>query len=557
MSILTIILFFVYTWGLGFTATKIIRNIKESDSILERNLMRIGVGLGILPILGVLLNLLHIPLDWKIFLVLSFALPIYYALKKIRTKELSIPKLNFKLTKSGLILFIVLLLFFITLFMYSSGAFSYPYLEDDDSWSHAASAEYISLEKTAYSPAGFNFDYIYPYPPGYSIVMGLLHQTSPSLLWTLKFFNALIISLGIIFFYFFAKEFMGDKNKALFSTFVLAAIPCFLSHFIWSHALIVILFFPAFYCLERIKHDRKWVWIAALVIAGICVIEVTETIKFGVLFGIYLVIKSVINRNFQKEIFFAGLFGLLISFLWWGSMLARLGIRGILGSKAATAALGVTKPFLSFFSIKGTATRLYTFNDFFIAKTQNMINNPVGVGIIISILLAISLIYIFIKYKESFSKEKVWIPISLFWLIFTFLGIHGGTRIPIALFSFRFWMLFAIPVSLLSSEGAWFLFDLGKKINLSKMTVLVVIIIGVILTSGYQKYAVNTAVWPPGAEWGSMEEVQGYTWLETLPVNTKVFGLCSDSSSLHIIGFDKFDCVWCKDELNFRKEAIN
>jgi hypothetical protein len=186
-----------------------------------------------------------------------------------------------------------------------------------------------------------------------------------------------------------------------------------------------------------------------------------------------------------------------------------------------------------------------------------MINNPVGVGIIISILLAISLIYIFIKYKESFSKEKVWIPISLFWLIFTFLGIHGGTRIPIALFSFRFWMLFAIPVSLLSSEGAWFLFDLGKKINLSKMTVLVVIIIGVILTSGYQKYAVNTAVWPPGAEWGSMEEVQGYTWLETLPVNTKVFGLCSDSSSLHIIGFDKFDCVWCKDELNFRKEAIN
>ena len=68
-AIITIILFFVYSWGLGFTATKFLKN---SENFLERNLMRIGIGLGIFIVLAALLNMLHIPLDWKIFLILSF-----------------------------------------------------------------------------------------------------------------------------------------------------------------------------------------------------------------------------------------------------------------------------------------------------------------------------------------------------------------------------------------------------------------------------------------------------------------------------------------------------
>lgn len=554
MDIITILLFFIYTWGIGFTATKLLKLGQKNQ--LESHLMRIGIGLGIFPILGVLLNLLTIPLDWKIFLVLSLAFPVYLASKKIAKKELEIPKIQFSLTKSNLIIIFVFLLFLATFFMYVSGAFSYPYLEDDDPWSHATSVKYIATEKTAYSP-NFYFNYLDPYPPGYGIVMGILHQTSSSLMWTLKFFNALIISLGIIFFYFFAKEFIGDESKALFSTFILSAIPCFLSHFIWSHALIVILFFPAFYCLEKIRENKKWMFAAILVIASICVTQPTQAMKFGALFAIFWIIKSITNKNLQKEVLFSGLAGFFASFLWWGDMLIKYGLSGIFGSKSATAAIGGTKSFLSFFTMKGTATRLYTFNDFFVAKSQNMINNPIGVGIVISLLLLASLVYILIKYKKSLSKENSWILISLFWLIFTFLGIHGGTRIPVALFSFRFWMLFAIPVSLLAAEGAWFLMDFGKKMKIDKTLIVAIIIFGVLATSGYQKYAVNTAMWPPGVGWSSSEEIEGYVWLKTLPENTKIFGLCSETSSAHLIGFDKYDCFWCEDENMLRKDIMN
>ena len=145
--------------------------------------------------------------------------------------------------------------------MYQKGAFSYPYLEDDDPWDHAKGIKFVSLEKTVDTPSYFEdrfFYYMDPYPPGYEATQGILHQTNDSIQWSMKFFNALIISLGIIFFYFFAREFIGNSKKALFATFVLAMIPCYLSHFIWAHALVITLFFPAMYCLERIKYDKKW-----------------------------------------------------------------------------------------------------------------------------------------------------------------------------------------------------------------------------------------------------------------------------------------------------------
>ena len=76
-----------------------------------------------------------------------------------------------------------------------------------------------------------------------------------------------------------------------------------------------------------------------------------------------------------------------------------------------------------FFSpTSGTATRAYSFNDFFIAKSQNMINNPTGIGVFICVLVFIALIFVLIKYKNILKKENTWILITLAWLLFTFLG---------------------------------------------------------------------------------------------------------------------------------------
>lgn len=550
MSYLTIFLFFIYTYGLGFSITFFIKN---SENFLERNLMRIGIGLGVLSILGIFLNLLHIPLDWKIFLLLSLIIPCYYIIKN---KKIVTPSL--KLTKSNINIIIVLIIFLLTLFMYEKGAFKYPYLEDDDSWHYAQSVKYISIEKTAYEQDTNVLSFIDPYPPGYSIILAVLHQTSDSISWTIKFFNALIISFGILFFYFFCMKFTGNKNKALFSTFILAAIPCYLSHFIWSHALIVTLFFSAFYCLEMIKNDKKWIIPSSLIIAGILTIQPSQAIKFGCFFAVYWIIKTISQKKFSIKVLLAGILGFLLSFFWWGAMISKYhGLKNLLASMGFVGGAAGSAAKKGVIGVFGTASRAYTFNDFFVAQKQNMINNPIGIGIIISILFILTLGYIIFNYKTLIKKERNWILISLFWFVFTFLGVNSITfNLPIALFAFRFWMLLAIAISILASVGLWFLFGFFKNIGVSKKIVLVVVVVGVLFTSGYQKYAVNTAMWPPGATWTSYDEVNGYSWLKTLPVNTKVFAFTRQRSD-YIIGFDKFMCIWCKEDMDFQKEAIN
>jgi len=78
MSAVTILLFFVYCYGLGFTVSSFVKN---SENFLERNLMRIGFGLATLPFLGLILNLIKIPIDWKLILTLSLVYPLYYLFK--------------------------------------------------------------------------------------------------------------------------------------------------------------------------------------------------------------------------------------------------------------------------------------------------------------------------------------------------------------------------------------------------------------------------------------------------------------------------------------------
>ncbi|MCK4589140.1 MAG: hypothetical protein KAT77_01770 [Nanoarchaeota archaeon] len=567
MSLITIILFFLYTWGLGFTATRFIKN---SDNFLERNLMRVGIGLGIFPVLTVILNLFHIPLDWKIFFSFSLIIPIISLILLIKNKQIKFPQ-KLKVTKSTIFILVVLLLFLATFFMYHKGAFAYPYLENDDPWEHAKGIKYVSIEKTAETPQTEGklrfFGYLDPYPPGYEVLMGVLHQTSPSLNWTMKFFNALIISLGIIFFYFFARTFIGDRKKALFSTFVLATIPCYLSHFIWAHSLIPTLFLVAMYSLERIKFDKKWIIPGILVIAGICLTHMLQPIKLAILFFLYFIIKSIFQKKFLKTEFFTIVGGYLLSFLWWAfkwNDMWGVRLKGYFGDQGVQIAqeggFKLTKKILTslpkiFSAEGGTATRAYSFNDFFIAKSQNMINNPIGIGIAISILTVLGLIYMIFKFKPLAEKRNHWLAISLAWFIFLFLFVNSVTfHLPIGFGAFRMWMLLAIPISLLASQGAWFLITLGKKIKINKSIILIILIIGILLTSGYQKYSVNTAIWPPGKSWVSYDELNGWSWMkDNLPIDTQVY---SYSDSARVLGFDKFACVWCEDFINYNQDVI-
>ena len=126
ISVLTTILFFVYFWGLGFTATYWLND--KSENALERFFLRIGMGMGVFPLLAIILNFFHVPLDWKIFLVLSVGFPLFVLGRKLYKKENFFSQEKFQLKKSTIVFSLVLVVAAAWLYIYASGAFAYTYL---------------------------------------------------------------------------------------------------------------------------------------------------------------------------------------------------------------------------------------------------------------------------------------------------------------------------------------------------------------------------------------------------------------------------------------------
>jgi len=409
--------------------------------------MRLGIGIAGFVVLGTFFNFISFPLDWKWFLVVSMVIPLWTLFKAFTGNNLEFPKI--KLTKYNIYIIIVMLIFSFSLFMYTEGAFKYPYLENDDPWGHAASSKYVSLEKTLdvnveNSDEKFKgvrfFGYLDPYPPGYSMIMGVSHQTNDSISWTLKFINALIISLGLIFFFFFMKEFTGDAKKALFSTFALSMIPAFLTHFIWAHSVVIALFFPVMYCFERIKHDKKWFYVLAFTYAGMLLVQPSQIFKLTIMIFIYLVIKTLFERKIPKYHIYGLLLGAVISLLWWfekgKKMLSiKVGARIDQTAQELAQSLNVFELIISTFQKLptifppwgGSATRVYEFKDLFFAQKQGMINNPVGIGIFLYLLIFATSLYFLIYFFNCIKNNKEKISKSWLYLLYTFEALTALT----------------------------------------------------------------------------------------------------------------------------------
>ncbi|MFH1511078.1 MAG: DUF6541 family protein [Candidatus Woesearchaeota archaeon] len=561
MNTLTIILFFTYSWGVGFMATYFLKN---SENFLERNLMRVGVGLGILPILAYLLNILGVPIDWRIYAGLSLfgpAILLYQGRSKIRFAQ--------GIRKSDLYTIAALAITILSFMVFLKGSFIYPWLEDGDPWDYAVTAKHISIYKTTAPPAAL-FDryfesnlkrprlisnYNEPYPQGYSIIMGLLLQTNSSVSWTLKFFNSLIISLALLFFYFFAKEFMGDNNKALFSTLVLAAVPCFVSHFIYSQALAITLFLPAFYCLERTKHDRWWAIAAIPIIASILMTQSSSAGMFGaIFFPLYWLGKVFVNRKFMKWIFIAGVGGLLLSFTFWGTMITKYTWKGTDPNHGDTDT-SIVKSSL--------ARDVYTLKDFYTAPAANKIDNPVGLGPVVFWLAVVALLLAMLDYKRVVRTD--WILVSIAWVAINFINVNSA-NLPISINNHRAWSFLAIAVALFASYGMWQIAGLLRSLlkslrmneglaRLASLALIVAVVLAVIVTSWYPKYLVNTSIWPTHY-FASPTDIEGYMWLENLPDNTMVTSLCRPDEKA--IGMDMASTKpWDPEQRDYQQTVLN
>jgi len=49
------------------------------------------------------------------------------------------------------------------------------------------------------------------------------------------------------------------------------------------------------------------------------------------------------------------------------------------------------------------------------AQKQNMINNPIGIGVVLSILTVIAIIFLLFRLKSLFKKENHWLVVTLSW----------------------------------------------------------------------------------------------------------------------------------------------
>src|SRR3989344_7145602 len=91
-----------------------------------------------------------------------------------------------------------------------------------------------------------------------------------------------------------------------------------------------------------------------------------------------------------------------------------------------------------------------------------MVNNPIGIGIVVSLLVLIGVIALLIRYKRLLQPEHHWLAISLIWFLMALYAVNAA-NMPIKLSPFRAWMILAIPVSILAAEGSFNLMDMAKK----------------------------------------------------------------------------------------------
>ncbi len=518
--------------------------------------MYLGVGLGVYSLLVIILNWIHVPLNWFIFLILSLIVPVVYLVKSLKKEEINFDTKMFKLTKSNLRVWVLLVLAFVLFLVYVKGSFSYPWVEDGDPFEHLLGIEYVAEKQTWFFEDNVLekrslMHYLEPYPPTYDAIIGIQHQVTNSIVWTTKIFNVFLITLGHIFFYFFLARFMENKNKALFASFLLIIIPCFLSHFIWSSTLAITLFFPAFYCLEMIKKDKKWMYPSIALITAIMIAQPTNNVIFGIMFGIYWIVKSIYEKKFLVPEFLVGVVGLIASLIiYWIPILLRFGWEKFKIGLVIVPSIGLDV----------NEGNFYGLSDFMSSALNNKIDNPIGLGIVLFLLVVVSAIIALVRLKKLASKKNLWVTITLLWLLFAFLGLHQARLpLPFTLFAYRFWAIFAIPAVMIAAEGVSQIIQLCKKLKFSHYFVTIPLFVLLLATSAYPKYSVQTAMWPAHA-YGSVEEMMSYEWVRnSIPQNSYVIPLCNDNdwSDRKIIGLDMMVEFWDLDLRDFRRGWVN
>jgi hypothetical protein len=566
-----ILAFFFIIFGFGYSLF-FLTNATKQKNLIVHILELAAVGLAIFSFFGIIFGLLNIPLHLVVYLILATICPVIGLIKNAKTK-MKFTWSPEETTCAAITIGIMVVLTSI----YAHGAFSYGWLENDDPWNHAQAATYIAREHTydidleARTINGGYAFYLEPYPPTYDIIMGIMRQANESISWTLKFFNALLCGLAIGFIYLFVKQLLKSDLKALFAALTIAALPSFMSHFIWSQTLAVALFPVGMYAVLKSLEDRTWIIPAIVVIASMMVTQPVVSFVFGVMIILLacVVFLHELMKGFGKDIMksqtatviIVGAGGLVLSFLYWGAQIFKWGISGIVALKGGEIGGG----WGSSYALQSYPIRGWTGNILLFPPHQTMIDQAIGWGLVVTFALLAGIILIAIFWRKLLSPKAGWTHL---WLLLWFAVIAYATFAPSfgmpGWGSSRMWAYLAIPVTIIATEAVFIIAGSFTKSYAYKLVIVAILAGLIVLTSAPAKIDQQTSMWVAGALWTYVNsqqgpipiELQGYlTMKEVLPKNTRVYTMCD--SDRRIIGMDMQSDPWDIEASLFRKNITN
>ncbi len=583
----SIALFIILTLGIGYSVLWLTRATREKNPLIA--LLEIAaVGIATWSFLGPVLDTLRIPLHITVYLAIALACPITafaYAIKESKASEY-LAQLGKGWSKTATACAIIAIIAGAFVFwMFHTGATSYPYLEDDDPWNHAQSTLYVALEHTArVDPAvrelngGYAF-YLDPYPPSYDIMMGVLRQANDSTSWTLKFFNALLCGLAVVFAYLAARAYLGGDQKGALVAIILAVLPSFMSHFIWSQTIAVTVFPIALFAAVKALDDKSWRIPAIIAVASMMVTQPVVSTVFGVtLFLLVALIAAheLMQPKAKKTV--AGFKGILARFPKTVAGLI-VGAGGL-----ALSLIGYWIPqiikwtWAGFLRLRGGELTSGWGGDYALQSYKiwtEVINPPmggridqaIGWGLVLSVTLLLGILVILATGKRTLNLRKGWRHIHL--LIWTALLTYAVLAPTFGMPGWgasRTWVYLAIPLAFLAAEGAFILTRTLTKSDALRISIVLLIAIGIISTSLPAKWAQQTNPgWPPGAQWmatqgqgGGVQYPELVGYLETqraIPKNSRVYAMCGGDQ--RPIGFDFISYPWDPQAAAFRHAGLN
>ncbi len=564
-----VLLFAVVTLGLGYGALSLCK-APTQQNLFFRGLETAGVGLSAFSFLGVVLHLLRVPLHWLVYLALACVGPALafssWLWRRCPPVPARLPRNRVELAY-GCLLCVVLLVF---LKVYYAGAQAYPYLEDEDPWMHAQGVLYVATEHTyqadsLFRPVGNYAFYLEPYPPTFDVILGILRQVDDSVSFTLKFFNVVMVTLAIAFSFLFASEYLKSIHKGFFVALVLAALPSFMSHFIWSQSIALCIFPVAMYAALRALEDWRWGPPAILSVASLLVTQPVVSLMAGgvliLLVGCIFLYERALAPNAGRGAFpmtmrglAVGAGGLLLSLLFWGAQLAKWGLSGMLGIKGGE------------FTTKWQDA--YTLRHYTLSQTifpePDMIDQPTGWGPVVTLALCVALLTYGIRQitrREPSKRRFMDLHLLLWFAPLCYLVFAPSFGLP-AWGTSRAWGYLAVPVALLATEGVFLVagWSIAHDPRL-EIPVVVAAALGVMATSAPAKFELETSTWAPGEHWLYARSESGtlpvglsglVKMRQLLPRNTRVYAFCGDGDS-HTIGFDMASSPWVPGEAAFRQ----